>query len=155
MSSHPKTNLEIIKNCIHDLHSRLHWDEYFMSIGLLISSRSPSTRLKVGAVIVKDNRIISSGYNGYPSGCKHISIVRDNHEQNTIHAEQNAISDAARRGTAVEGSIIYITHFPCINCCKYIISAGIKEIKYLDDYKNDELVPLLCGESGVVLKKIG
>jgi dCMP deaminase len=154
MSSHPKTNLEIIKHAIHDLNSRLHWDEYFMSIGLLISSRSPSTRLKVGAVIVKDNRIISSGYNGYPSGCQHISIVRDNHEQNTIHAEQNAISDAARRGTAVEGATIYITHFPCINCCKYIISAGIKEIRYLDDYKNDELVPLLCGESGVVLKKI-
>jgi dCMP deaminase len=148
------SNLKHIKHAIDNFHSRLGWDEYFMSIAMLISSRSPSPRLKVGAVIVKDNRIIASGYNGYPAGCQHISIVRDNHEQNTIHAEQNAISDAARRGTAVEGATIYITHYPCINCCKYIISSGIKEIRFYEDYKNDELVPILCNETGVSLKKI-
>lgn len=133
--------------------SRINWNEYFMSLALLISSRSPSMKLKVGAVIVKDNRVISSGYNGYPSGCKHISIHRDNHEINTIHAEQNAISDAARRGVAVQNSTIYITHYPCINCCKYIISSGINNIVYLDDYKNDEIVSKLFGECNISINK--
>ena len=68
------------------INDRLSWDEYFMSLCVLTASRSPSKKLKVGALIVKDNRIISSGYNGYPSGLPHISIERDNHEQNTIHA---------------------------------------------------------------------
>ena len=70
---------------------RCSWDEYFSCISLLISTRSPSKRLKVGSVIVKNNRIISAGYNGFPSGTPHVSIMRDSHEQNTIHAEQNAI----------------------------------------------------------------
>ena len=133
--------------------SRINWNEYFMSLALLISSRSPSMKLKVGAVIVKDNRVISSGYNGYPSGCKHISIHRDNHEINTIHAEQNAISDAARRGVAVQNSTIYITHYPCINCCKYIISSGINNIVYLDNYKNDEIVSKLLEECNISINK--
>jgi len=133
--------------------SRINWNEYFMSLALLISSRSPSMKLKVGAIIVKDNRVISSGYNGYPSGCQHISIHRDNHEINTIHAEQNAISDAARRGVAVQNSTIYITHYPCINCCKYIISSGINNIIYLDDYKNDEIVSKLFGECNISIRK--
>ena len=133
--------------------SRINWNEYFMSLALLISSRSPSMKLKVGAVIVKDNRVISSGYNGYPSGCKHISIHRDNHEINTIHAEQNAISDAARRGVAVQNSTIYITHYPCINCCKYIISSGINNIVYLDDYKNDIIVSKLLEECNISINK--
>lgn len=123
-----------------DNNERIGWDEYFASLACLISSRSPSQKLKVGAIIVKDRRVISSGYNGYPSGCEHISIHRDGHEINTIHAEQNAISDASRRGVAIEDATIYVTHFPCINCAKYIISSGIKEIVYLDDYKNDEVV---------------
>jgi len=132
---------------------RINWIEYFMSLALLISSRSPSMKLKVGAIIVKDNRVISSGYNGYPSGCQHISIHRDNHEINTIHAEQNTISDAARRGVAVQNSTIYITHYPCINCCKYIISSGINNIIYLDDYKNDEIVSKLFGECNISIRK--
>ena len=77
---------------------------FIMGIALLISSRSSSKRLKVGSVIVKDNRIISAGYNGFPSGTPHISIMRDDHEQNTLHAEQNAIADAARRGTSIQDS---------------------------------------------------
>ena len=133
--------------------SRINWNEYFMSLALLISSRSPSMKLKVGAVIIKDNRVISSGYNGYPSGCAHISINRDNHEINTIHAEQNAISDAARRGVALQNSTIYITHYPCINCCKYIISSGINNIIYLDDYKNDIIVNKLLEECNISIKR--
>ncbi len=83
---------------------RCSWDEYFSCIALLISTRSTSKRLKVGSVIVKNNRIISAGYNGFPSGTPHISIMRDGHEQNTIHAEQNAIADAARRGVSIENT---------------------------------------------------
>ncbi len=138
----------------YEKEGRPSWEEYFANLSLLISMRSPSTRLKVGAVIVKDNRVISSGYNGFPAGCEHRSIVFDGHEQNTIHAEQNAISDAARRGTAVEGATLYITHFPCINCCKYIISSGIKSVVYISDYKNTDLVLNLFQESGVNVKKI-
>lgn len=151
------SKLEIFKDFIEKFYekdSRPSWEEYFAELSLLISMRSPSSRLKVGAVIVKDNRVISSGYNGFPSGCEHRSIVFDGHEQNTIHAEQNAISDAARRGTAVEGSTIYVTHFPCIHCCKYIISSGVKNVVYLSDYKNSELVLDLFRESGVNLRKI-
>jgi dCMP deaminase len=133
---------------------RATWEEYFANLSLFVSTRSPSLRLKVGAVIVKDNRVISSGYNGFPSGCEHKSIVFDGHEQNTIHAEQNAISDAARRGAAVDGASMYVTHFPCINCCKYIISSGIKRVVYISDYRNTELVPDLFRQSGVDLKQI-
>ena len=134
-------------------NNRLSWDEYFMSLCLLTASRSPSKKLKVGALIVKDNRIISSGYNGFPAGLPHISIERDNHEQNTIHAEQNAISDAAKRGVSVNESTIYITHYPCINCLKYILSSGISTIKYLHDYKNDEIIPKIIENTNLTITK--
>jgi len=133
---------------------RCSWDEYFSCIALLISSRSPSERLKVGSVIVKDNRIISAGYNGFPSGVPHISIMRDSHEQNTIHAEQNAIADAARRGVSIQESTIYVTHRPCINCAKFIISSGITKIKYLADYRNDDLVDQLLNASNISIEKV-
>ena len=129
--------------------TRLEWDEYFISIAFLISSRSPSNRLKVGSVIVKDNRLISAGYNGYPAGAPHVSIVRNNHEQNAIHAEQNAVSDAAKRGVSIDNTTIYVTHFPCINCAKTIISSGIKNVKYKEEYKHDNLVDELFKISGV------
>ncbi len=147
-------NLRKIYNTIHELEDRLDWNEYFMSLALLISSRSPSKRLKVGSVIVRDNRVISCGYNGFPSGTPHESIMRDGHEINTIHSEQNSISDAAKRGVAIENTTIYITHFPCINCAKYIISSGIKQIIYLDDYRNDDVVLELLEKSGVEIDKL-
>ena len=84
----------------------------FKKILLATAERSPCHRLQVGCILVKDNRIISQGYNGFLPGCVHTSIVRDGHEQATVHAEQNAISDAARRGVAVQNSTIYITHYP-------------------------------------------
>lgn len=133
---------------------RLSWDEYFGSLALLTSVRSPSDRLKVGAVIVKNNRVISCGYNGYPAGTPHGSIMREGHEINTIHAEQNAISDAARRGVSIDNASLYITHFPCINCIKYAISSGIKHVYYIDDYRNDEVVRTLCELSNVDLLKL-
>ena len=133
---------------------RCSWDEYFSCIALLISTRATSKRLKVGSVIVKNNRIISAGYNGFPSGTPHISIMRDGHEQNTIHAEQNAIADAARRGVSIENTTIYVTHKPCINCTKFIISSGITNIKYLKDYRNDELADELLNASKITIQKV-
>tara|TARA_B100001094_G_C18133073_1_gene773406 strand:- start:496 stop:954 length:459 start_codon:yes stop_codon:yes gene_type:complete len=133
---------------------RTDYDEYFIAIALLISTRSPSKKLKVGSVIVSNNRILSSGYNGFPCGTPHCSINRDNHEVNTIHSEVNSICDAAKRGININNSTIYITHYPCLNCIKSIISSGIKKIIYLDDYKNDEIVPILLLNSGIQIIKI-
>lgn len=139
---------EIIKN----EKGRIDWDEYFMSIALLGSCRSPCSRLHVGCVIVKDNRIISMGYNGFIAGCKHTSHIRDGHEQATVHSEINAITDCAKRGVSVDGAKIFITHYPCINCFKAIKSCGINEIIYLNDYNNDSLVNELILEADSTIK---
>ena len=133
-------SIDKMKMLINSYEDRLSWDEYFMSVAFLISSRSTCERLHVGCVIVMDNRIISAGYNGFLPGAPHMSIVRNNHEQATVHAEQNAITDCASRGVSVKGGIAYITHYPCLNCAKILAAAGIKEIRYHTDYKNDQLV---------------
>jgi dCMP deaminase len=133
-------------------NERLNWDEYFMSIALLASCRSPCQRLKVGSTIVKDNRLVSMGYNGFISGAPHISRVKDDHEQSIIHSEVNAISDCAKRGASLQGTKIYITHYPCINCFRTIASCGIKEIIYLHDYKNDETVQQLATDAGIEIR---
>ena len=133
---------------------RPNWDEYFKEISLVTSKRSSCTRLNVGCVLVKDNRIISQGYNGFLPGQPHESIVRDNHEQATVHAEQNSICDCAKRGVSCEGATAYITHFPCIICCRLLIASGIKEIKYIYDYKNDDLVYRFCLLSKINIIKI-
>ncbi len=122
------------------------------------STRSPCERLHVGCVIVsggdRKNRISAAGYNGYLPGTPHVSRVREGHEQATVHAEQNAIADAARRGIPVEGSVAYVTHFPCINCAKILASAGIAEVKYREDYHNDELVAPLLADAGVKIVRL-
>ena len=133
---------------------RPNWDEYFKEITLVTSKRSSCTRLNVGCVLVKDNRIISQGYNGFLPGQPHESIVRDNHEQATVHAEQNSICDCAKRGVSCEGATAYITHFPCIICCRLLIASGIKEIKYIYNYKNDDLVYRFCMLSKINIIKI-
>lgn len=133
---------------------RPEWNSYFKEIVQVTSKRSPCYRLKVGCLLVKDNRIISQGYNGFLPGCPHKSIVRDNHEQATIHAEQNALCDCAKRGVSSDGSIAYITHYPCLICARLLIASGIKEIKYIDDYKNDVLVPYFLNQKGMSIVKI-
>ena len=95
---------------------RPSWNEYFKEIVSVTSKRSACERLQVGCLLVRDNRIISQGYNGFLPGCPHKSIVRNNHEQATVHAEQNAICDCAKRGVSCDNSIAYITHYPCIIC---------------------------------------
>lgn len=130
--------------------NRIDWDDYFMSIAHLASSRSPCDRLHVGCVLVKDNRMVSMGYNGFIKGAPHVSIVEDGHEQATVHAEQNAIADAARRGVSVEDTVAYITHYPCVNCAKILISSGIRKIYYHSDYRNSEIVERLNSNVDIV-----
>ena len=134
--------------------SRPDWDEYFKEIVFVTKKRSPCNRLHVGCLIVKDNRIISQGYNGYLPGCPHKSIMDNGHEVGTIHAEQNAIIDCAKRGVSCKDSIAYITHYPCFNCMKLLCASGILTIKYIEDYNNDSNVLMLSELCGVDILKI-
>ena len=136
------------------MSERLSWDEYFAKIVEVTAERSSCERLHVGCILVKDNRIVSQGYNGFLPGCPHKSVVRNNHEQATVHAEQNALCDCAKRGVSCAGSVAYVTHYPCIICARLLLAAGIKEIKYLHDYKNDELVKVFADQLKVPIVKI-
>ncbi len=153
-------HIQDIININNNNNDRIDWDDYFISTALLISCRSPCTRLHVGCILVKNNRIISSGYNGYLPNSYHISIIKtegtNTHEQATVHAECNAISDCANRGVSTNGAIAYITHYPCINCFKILVASGIKEIKYLHDYKNDENIEILLNNihNKIIINKI-
>jgi len=134
--------------------TRPTWDEYFKEIVQVTAKRSSCERLQVGCILVNDNRIISQGYNGYLPGCAHKSIVREGHEQATVHAEQNAIADCAKRGTSCANATAYVTHYPCIICTRIMLASGIKKIKYITDYKNDDLVQLFCKELQVEIEQI-
>ena len=133
---------------------RPSWKEYFKQIVLVTATRSPCERLQVGCILVKDNRIIAQGYNGFLPGCPHKSIIRDNHEQATLHAEQNALVDCAKRGVSCKDATAYITHYPCIICCRLLLASEIKEIKYITNYKNDELVQVLAEQSNTPINQI-
>jgi len=146
--------IEEIKKLTTGLDERIDWDTYFMSIAFLIASRSNCDRLHVGCVLVKDTRIISVGYNGFLSKVPHKSYVRDGHEMATVHSEQNAISDCAKRGVNCADATAYITHYPCINCFKILIASGIKNILYHDDYRNDPLVSQLAEDGKITIKQI-
>jgi dCMP deaminase len=150
--------LESIVNFALAEPGRPSWDDYFMAMAFLISTRSVCERLRVGCVIVstgeQKNRVIAAGYNGFLPGTPHKSRVRDGHEQATVHAEQNAIADAARRGISVEGCIAYVTHYPCINCAKVLAAAGIRTIKFHSDYRNDEITRDILVEAGVGIVKL-
>jgi len=127
-------------------NSRPNWDEYFLSIAKLVSKRSTCLRRKVGAVLVKNKRILATGYNGAPSNIKHCKITGclreklkipsgERHELcRGLHAEQNAFLQAALHGVSVEAGKIYATNQPCIICVKMLINAGIKEIVIADRY---------------------
>ena len=134
--------------------TRLNWDDYFMSIALLASCRSPCSRLHVGSVIVKDNRLISMGYNGFICGAPHISRIANDHEQSIIHSEINAITDCAKRGVSLNDAKIYVTHYPCINCFRSIAASNINEIIYLNDYYNDAIVNLLAQDAKIIIRQI-
>jgi dCMP deaminase len=150
--------VDLIAQGTANFGQRPSWDEYFMATAKLIASRSNCERLNVGCVIVsagdRKNRLIAAGYNGFLPGTPHVSRVRDNHEQATVHAEQNAIADAARRGSSVDGCTAYVTHYPCINCAKILAASGIAEIKYHDDYLNDPLVAPILTDAGVKISQL-
>jgi len=158
ISQSQQTLTDLVALATGQLVRRPSWDDYFMATALLLSTRSPCERLHVGCVVVsggdRKNRIIAAGYNGYLPGIPHISRVRDGHEQATVHAEQNAVADAARRGSSIEGAVAYVTHYPCINCAKILASAGIAEIRYRTDYKNDPLVAPLLTDGGVKILQL-
>lgn len=133
---------------------RPSWSEYFKELVTLTASRSSCEKLHVGCLFIKNNRIIAQGYNGYIAGCKHQMIEKDNHNIATIHAEQNTITDCAKRGVSSNDCIAYITHYPCYNCMKLLVSCGISEINYIHDYKNDILVEQLADEASIIINKI-
>ena len=134
--------------------NRPSWEEYFKKIVIATKERSACERLQVGCLLVKDNRIISQGYNGFLPGLPHTSIVRNNHEQATVHAEQNAVADCAKRGVSCLGSTAYITHYPCVNCMKILCASGIKDIRFIDDYRNDPIVEKISKVAEVNITKI-
>jgi dCMP deaminase len=150
--------VDLIAQATAGFAGRPSWDEYFMATAVLMSTRSPCERLHVGCVIVsgggRKNRLIAAGYNGFLPGAPHVSRVREDHEQATVHAEQNAVADAARRGSSVEGCVAYVTHFPCINCAKILAAAGIAEIRYREDYTNDPLVAPLLADAGIKITQL-
>lgn len=130
---------------------RIDWNEYFMCLAVLTASRSPCNRLHVGCVLVKDKRVVSVGYNGFPSGEDHVSFIRKDvdgmeHEMATIHAEQNALCYGAKFGVSLDSGVAYITHYPCLNCAKLLLSCGITIIYYHEDYHNDCLVKQICSK---------
>ncbi|AYW48636.1 MULTISPECIES: ComE operon protein 2 [Tetragenococcus] len=131
---------------------RIPWDQYFMAQSLLLSLRSTCTRLEVGASLVKDRRIIAGGYNGSVSGDKHCidegCYLVDGHCIRTIHAEMNALLQCAKLGISTEGAEIYVTHFPCLQCTKALLQAGVKTIHYLNNYHNDSYALELIQQVG-------
>jgi len=137
---------------------RISWHQYFMAQSHLLALRSTCTRLTVGATIVRDKRIIAGGYNGSIAGGVHCidegCYVIDNHCVRTIHAEMNALLQCAKFGVPTAGAEIYVTHFPCLQCCKSIIQAGIKAVYYAEDYKNHPYAIELFTKSGVTMEHV-
>ena len=137
---------------------RIPWNEYFMAQSHLLALRSTCERLSVGATIVRDKRIIAGGYNGSVSGSVHCidegCYVIDGHCVRTVHAEVNALLQCAKFGVPTQDAHIYVTHFPCLQCSKAIIQAGIKHVYYADDYRNHPYAVQLFQEAGVKVEKV-
>ncbi len=132
----------------------MSWEEYFMEITELVASRSTCDRAWVGCLLVNSsNRIVSTGYNGSVSGNPHCDDVghtmRDGHCIATIHAEMNALLYCANEGISVKDCSAYVTHFPCLNCTKALIQAGIKKIYYKNDYRVDDYALLLLKRNNI------
>ncbi len=143
--------------------NRPTWDEYFIEIARLVASRSTCLRRQVGAVMVKGKNILATGYNGTPSGIRHCSEVGCLRQQMNVpsgerhelcrglHAEQNAIIQAAKHGVNIDGATLYCTHSPCIICSKMLINSGVKRIVCYDGYP-DQLAKALLDEAGLIVE---
>lgn len=144
--------------------SRPDNDTYFMQMADLVATRSTCLRRKVGAVVVKEKRVLTTGYNGAPKGLRHCAEVgcvrtQNNVESGTrhelcrgVHAEQNAVIQAAYFGASIKDASIYTTNFPCVMCAKILVNAGIIEVVYKDDYE-DPLSKEIMNESKVVVRR--
>jgi len=134
--------------------SRPSWDAYFMGITFEVARRSTCNRAQVGAIVVRDKRILTTGYNGSPTGLAHCTeagcLMVNGHCVRTLHAEQNAIIQAALHGVSTGGATLYVTHQPCLTCAKMIINAGIVRVVYGGDYP-DDLAYQFLAEAGVEL----
>ncbi len=147
------------------MERRLSWDEYFMEITHLVAKRSTCMRRQVGAVIVRDRRILATGYNGAPRGLAHCADIGCLREKmgvpsgrmqelcRGLHAEQNAIIQAALFGVSIENSMIYTVTQPCVVCAKMIINSGIKRVVFNDFYP-DQLAEEMFEEANVELVNI-
>jgi dCMP deaminase len=148
--------------------ARPSWDSYFLSIAQLVASRSTCLRRQVGAILVTDKRILTTGYNGAPAGTPHCSEIPSgclrefrkipSGERQELcrglHAEQNAIIQAAAFGVSLKGSELYCTHQPCITCAKMLINAGVKRVVFLGAYP-DELALEMLDAGNIKLERMG
>lgn len=139
---------------------RKSWTSYFMEITEMVATRSTCDRAFVGCTLVnKDNRIVSTGYNGSVAGNPHCDdvghVLRDDHCIATIHAEMNALLYCAKEGISVKGATAYITHFPCLNCTKALIQAGIAKVVYKHDYRIDDYALELFRKNNIEVLKFG
>jgi len=150
---------------IQGTQKRPNWEIYFLKIAQLAATRSTCLRRQVGAVLVKEKKILATGYNGAPSGVAHCSAVGCLREQENVpsgqrhelcrglHAEQNAIIQAAYHGVSIQGAGLYCTNFPCVICSKMLINAGICSICYLEGYP-DSLSERMLKEAGMLLRQV-
>jgi dCMP deaminase len=137
---------------------RVSWDRYFMNLALQAATRSTCPRKSVGAVIVRDKAILSTGYNGSVRGAPHCTeagcLMENDHCVRTVHAEANALVQAARHGTRLEGAEIYVTASPCFNCFKLIANAGIQTVYYGNLYRDDQVLEF-AREAGIRMVHLG
>ncbi len=154
-----------MKKIRRESYRRPSWDEYFLEVAKLVAKRSTCLRRQVGAVAVRDKRILSTGYNGAPSGLAHcadigclrqkLNIPSGQRQElcRALHAEQNVIIQAVIHKVDLEDSVIYVTSQPCVICSKMLISVGVKEIVILDGYP-DELAKEMLKEAGIKVRKL-
>lgn len=138
--------------------NRPDWDQYFMAMAEIASSRATCPRAKVGAVLVKDHQILVSGYNGAIHTADHCldvgCLVQNGHCMRAVHAEMNAIVNCAKQGDSIDGATLYVTHFPCIRCMPLVLQSGIKRICYIHNYNNDDFCYNLAKEAGCELVQL-
>ena len=137
--------------------TRPTWESYFIKIAEDVAVRSTCDRAKVGAVLVRNKHIISTGYNGSPAGLEHCDdvghLMVEGHCVRTVHAEVNAIIQAAVFGLATRDAVCYVTHFPCLNCTKTLINARISKLVYINAYRVDPIAIEFLEQAGVVVEQ--
>lgn len=136
---------------------RPEWDSYFIKIATVVAERSTCDRAFVGCVLVRDKRILTTGFNGSPSGQEHCDedghMMVDGHCVRTIHAETNAVIQAALHGISTRYATCYVTHLPCLNCTKVLINAGIDRIVYDNSYRDDKIATGFLEAAGIQVEQ--